>query len=151
MQNKTFMEQVKDGDVVKVHYTGKLTNGEQFDSSTGREPLEFTVGAGQMIKGFDAAMPGMKVGEKKTINILPEDAYGVKDEQAIIEFPKENIPKEMKPEVGMQLQLRNENGQPFPVTIAEIKDDVIVLDANHSLAGKELVFDIELVEIVSSH
>jgi peptidylprolyl isomerase len=142
------MVQVKDGDIVKVHYTGKLTNGEQFDSSTGREPLEFTVGAGQMIKGFDAAMPGMKVGEKKTINILPEDAYGVKDEQAIIEFPKENIPKEMKPEVGMQLQLRNENGQPFPVTIAEIKDDIIVLDANHSLAGKELVFDIELVEIL---
>jgi len=142
------MAQVKDGDVVKVHYTGKLTDGEQFDSSTGREPLEFTVGAGQMIKGFDAAMPGMKVGEKKTINILPEDAYGVKDEQAIIEFPKENIPKEMKPEVGMQLQLRNENGQPFPVTIAEIKEDIIVLDANHSLAGKELVFDIELMEIL---
>jgi len=142
------MAHVKDGDVVRVHYTGKLTNGEQFDSSTGREPLEFTVGAGQMIKGFDAAMPGMKVGEKKTINILPEDAYGVKDEQAIIEFPKENIPKDMKPEVGMQLQLRNENGQPFPVTIAEIKDDIIVLDANHSLAGKELVFDIELVEIL---
>ncbi len=142
------MQQVKAGDVVRVHYTGKLTNGEQFDSSTGREPLEFTVGAGQMIKGFDAAMPGMTVGEKKTINILPEDAYGVKDEQAIIEFPKENIPKDMKPEVGMQLQLRNESGQPFPVTIAEIKDTVIVLDANHRLAGEELVFDIELMEIV---
>ncbi|MBA3673723.1 MAG: peptidylprolyl isomerase [Chitinophagaceae bacterium] len=142
------MQQVKAGDVVKVHYTGKLTNGDQFDSSTGREPLEFTVGAGQMIKGFDAAMPGMTVGEKKTINILPEDAYGVKDEQAIIEFPKENIPKDMKPEVGMQLQLRNESGQPFPVTIAEIKDDIIILDANHSLAGKKLVFDIELMEIV---
>ena len=142
------MEQVKDGDVVRVHYTGKLTNGEQFDSSTGREPLEFTVGAGQMIKGFDDAMPGMSVGEKKTINILPGDAYGEKDEQAIIEFPKENIPKDMKLDVGMQLQLRNENGQPFPVTVAEIKDDVVVLDANHMLAGKELVFDIELVEIL---
>jgi peptidylprolyl isomerase len=142
------MEQVKDGDVVRVHYTGKLTNGKQFDSSKGREPLEFTVGAGQMIKGFDDAMPGMTVSEKKTINILPEDAYGQKDEQAIIEFPKKNIPKDMKLEVGMQLQLRNENGQPFPVTVAEIKDDVIVLDTNHSLAGKELVFDIELIEIV---
>jgi peptidylprolyl isomerase len=142
------MEQVKDGDVVRVHYTGKLTNGEQFDSSKGREPLEFTVGAGQMIKGFDAAMPGMSVGEKKTINILPDDAYGQKDEHAIIEFPKANIPPDMKLEPGMQLQLRNENGQPFPVTVAEIKDDVIVLDANHSLAGKELVFDIELIEIV---
>ena len=142
------MEQVKDGDVVRVHYTGKLTNGKQFDSSKGREPLEFTVGAAQMIKGFDDAMPGMTVSEKKTINILPEDAYGQKDEQAIIEFPKKNIPKDMKLEVGMQLQLRNENGQPFPVTVAEIKDDVIVLDTNHSLAGKELVFDIELIEIV---
>jgi peptidylprolyl isomerase len=90
----------------------------------------------------------MTVSEKKTINILPEDAYGQKDEQAIIEFPKKNIPKDMKLEVGMQLQLRNENGQPFPVTVAEIKDDVIVLDTNHSLAGKELVFDIELIEII---
>jgi peptidylprolyl isomerase len=142
------MEQVKDGDVVRVHYTGKLTNGEQFDSSEGREPLEFTVGAGQMIKGFDDAMPGMSVGEKKTINILPGDAYGEKDEQAMIEFPKANIPPDMKLEKGMQLQLRNENGQPFPVTVAEIKDEVVVLDANHMLAGKELVFDIELMEIV---
>ena len=142
------MEQVKEGDLVRVHYTGKLTNGEQFDSSTGREPLEFTVGAGQMIKGFDDAMPGMSVGEKKIINILPGDAYGEKDEQAMIEFPKTNIPADMKLEPGMQLQLRNENGQPFPVTIAEIKDDVVVLDANHKLAGKELVFDIELMEIV---
>ena len=87
------MEQVKEGDVVRVHYTGKLTNGEQFDSSEGRQPLEFTVGAGQMIKGFDAAMPGMSVGEKKTINIAPEDAYGQKDEHAIIEFPRENVPR----------------------------------------------------------
>ena len=142
------MELVKEGDVVRVHYTGKLTNGEQFDSSDGREPLEFTVGAGQMIKGFDDAMPGMSVGEKKTINILPENAYGLKDEQSVIEFPISNIPAEMKLDVGMQLQLRNEAGQPFPVTVAEIKDDVIILDANHSLAGKELVFDIELIEIV---
>src|SRR6476620_3324400 len=141
------MEQVKDGDVVRVHYTGKLTSGEQFDSSEGREPLEFTVGGGQMIKGFDDAMPGMSVGEKKTINILPGDAYGEKDENALIEFPKENIPADMKLEPGMQLQLRNESGQPFPVKVAEIKDDVVILDANHSLAGQELVFDIELVEI----
>ena len=142
------MEQVKDGDIVRVHYTGKLTNGEQFDSSEGREPLEFTVGAGQMIKGFDNAMPGMAVGEKKTINISADDAYGQKDEHAIIEFPKENIPKDMKLEPGMQLQLRNEAGQPFPVTVTEIKDDAILLDANHMLAGKELIFDIELMEIV---
>jgi peptidylprolyl isomerase len=142
------MQQVKEGDVVRVHYTGKLTNGEEFDSSVNREPLEFTVGAGQMIKGFDAAMPGMSVGEKKTINIAPEEAYGHKDEEAMIEFPKENIPSDMKLEVGMPLQLRNQDGQPVPVVVAEIKDDVVVLDANHMLAGKELVFDIELVEIL---
>ena len=141
------MQQVKAGDVVKVHYTGKLTTGEQFDSSAGREPLEFTVGAGQMIKGFDAAMPGMTIGEKKTINIAPEDAYGPRSEEAIIQFPRENVPADMQLELGMTLTLSNQMGQPFPVVVVEIKDDVIVLDANHFLAGQELVFDIELVEI----
>ena len=142
------MAQVKEGDTVRVHYTGKLTNGEQFDSSVGREPLEFTVGAGMMIKGFDAAMPGMNVGEKKTINIAPTDAYGEKSEEAIIEFPKENVPEDMKLEPGMQLTLSNQAGQPVPVIVLEVKDDVIILDANHFLAGQELVFDIELMEIV---
>ena len=141
------MAQVKVGDSVKVHYTGKLTNGEQFDSSEGREPLEFTVGAGQMIKGFDAALPGMKVGDKKTVNIPASEAYGEKDEAAIIEFPKANIPEDLKLEPGMQLTLSNTEGQPIPVTVTELKDDVVVLDANHFLAGKELVFDIELVHI----
>jgi peptidylprolyl isomerase len=145
---KNKMAQVKEGDVVKVHYTGKLVNGEQFDSSAGREPLEFTVGAGQMIKGFDAAMPGMNVGEKKTINITPEEGYGEKSEDAIIEFPKENVPADMKLEPGMPLTLSNQQGQPVPVIVVEVKDDVIILDANHFLAGQELVFDIELVEIV---
>ncbi|MDO9373712.1 MAG: peptidylprolyl isomerase [Ferruginibacter sp.] len=142
------MAQVKEGDVVRVHYTGKLTNGEQFDSSVGREPLEFTVGAGMMIKGFDAAMPGMNVGDKKTINIAPEDGYGEKSEEAVIEFPKENVPEDMKLEPGMQLTLSNQAGQPVPVTVVEVKDNLIILDANHFLAGQELVFDIELVEIV---
>ena len=142
------MQQAKAGDKVKVHYTGKLTSGEQFDSSTGKEPLEFTVGAGQMIKGFDDAMPGMNVGEKKTINIAPEYAYGHRSEDAIIEFPKENVPADMKLEPGMPLTLSNQQGQPVPVIVVEVKEDVIMLDANHFLAGQELVFDIELVEIV---
>lgn len=142
------MAQVKQGDVVKVHYTGKLVSGDKFDSSEGREPLEFTVGAGQMIKGFDAAMPGMEVGDKKTVNIPAADAYGEKDPTAIIEFPKDNVPADMKLEQGMQLTLSNQEGQPFPVVVTEIKEDIIVLDANHFLAGQELVFDIELVEIV---
>lgn len=141
------MQKVKEGDVVKVHYTGKLVNGEQFDSSMGREPLEFTVGAGQMIKGFDAAMPGMNIGEKKTINIVPEDAYGARSEEAIIEFPKANVPADMKLEAGMPLTLSNQAGQPVPVVVVEVKQEVIILDANHFLAGQELVFDIELVEI----
>lgn len=141
------MAQAKKGDSVKVHYTGKLVNGEKFDSSEGREPLEFTVGAGQMIKGFDAAIPGMNIGDKKTINIPAAEAYGEKDPDAIIQFPKENIPEDMKLEPGMQLELSNQQGQPVPVVVVEVKDDVIVLDANHFLAGQELVFDIELVEI----
>ena len=101
-----------------------------------------------MIKGFDAAMPGMSVGEKKVINIEAEDAYGPRSEEAIIEFPKENIPADMKLEPGMPLTLSNQEGHPIPVVVVEVKDDVIILDANHFLAGQELVFDIELVEIV---
>ena len=142
------MSIVKNGDTVRVHYTGKLTSGEQFDSSAGREPLEFTVGAGQMIKGFDAALPGMNIGDKKTINIQPAEGYGERSDEAIINFPKENVPTDMELEPGMSLTLSNQYGQPFPVVVQEIKEDVIVLDANHFLAGQELVFDIELVEIV---
>ena len=141
------MSKAKKGDNVKVHYKGKLTTGEQFDSSEGREPLAFTVGAGQMIKGFDDAIPGMAVGEKKKINIAPKDAYGEKNKEAIVEFPKSNIPADMKLEPGMRLQLQNQAGQPIPVVVTEVRDDVVVLDANHELAGKELIFDIELVEI----
>ena len=143
------MAQVKHGDTVKVHYTGKLVNGEAFDSSEGREPLEFTVGAGQMIKGFDAAMPGMEVGDKKTVNIPAVDAYGEKDPTAIIEFTKENIPADMKLEPGMPLTLSDKDGHPVNVVITEIKETIIVLDANHFLAGQDLVFDIELVEVKS--
>ncbi len=141
------MSTAKNGDNVKVHYTGKLTTGEEFDSSAGREPLEFTVGAGQMIKGFDAAIPGMAIGDKKTINIPAAEGYGERSEEAVIPFPKENVPADMKLEPGMQLTLSNQMGQPVPVVVLEVKDDVIMLDANHFLAGKELVFDIELVAI----
>jgi peptidylprolyl isomerase len=141
------MSVVKNGDNVKVHYTGKLVSGEQFDSSVGREPLEFVVGAGMMIKGFDAAMPGMAVGEKKTINIAPEDGYGPRNPQAIIEFPKSQVPADMKLEPGMPLTLSDQAGNPVPVVVVEVQEEVIILDANHFLAGQELVFDIELVSI----
>ena len=141
--------QVKKGDVVRVHYTGTLLDGTQFDSSVGRKPLEFTVGAGQMIAGFDAGVLGMAIGEKKTLQIDPENAYGLSNPEAIIEFPKDNVPAEMQLEVGMQLNLQNEYGQPVPVVVLEVKDDVIIMDANHSLAGKDLIFEVEIVEIVS--
>lgn len=141
------MSTAKNGDNVKVHYTGKLTSGEQFDSSAGREPLEFTVGAGQMIKGFDIAIPGMAVGDKKTINIAAADGYGEKDPNAIIEFPKEHVPADMKLEPGMPLTLSDQQGNPVPVIVIEVKENFIILDANHFLAGQELIFDIELVAI----
>lgn len=141
------MSTAKNGDNVKVHYTGRLTNGEQFDSSAGREPLAFKVGAGQMIKGFDAAIPGMSVGDKKTVNIPANEAYGERDESNVIEFPAGNVPKDMKLEPGMELQLTNQQGYPVPVVVKEVKEEVIIMDANHRLAGEELVFDIELVEI----
>ena len=137
--------QVKKGDVVRVHYTGTLVDGSQFDSSVGRAPLEFTVGAGQMIAGFDAGVLGMIVGDKKTIQVDPDNGYGQKDPTAIIEFPSSNIPEGMAVEVGMKL---NQYGQPVPVEVVEVKEDIIIMDANHFLAGKDLVFEVELVEIV---
>lgn len=140
--------QVKQGDVVRVHYTGTLLDGSQFDSSVGRAPLEFTVGAGQMIAGFDAGVVGMAVGEKKTIQIDPDHGYGQKDPNAIVEFPRSNVPEGMEIEVGMKLNLQNQYGQPVPVVVTEVKEDIIIMDANHFLAGQDLVFEVEIVEIV---
>lgn len=144
------MQQVKKGDTVKVHYHGKLTDGTSFDSSEGREPLEFEVGGGQVIPGFDQGVTGMAVGEKKTIQIPVNEAYGQKQEEMIMEFPKERFPEDMNPEVGMQLNMSNGQGQNFPVVIVEVRDAVVVLDANHPLAGEDLIFDLELVEISGS-
>jgi len=142
------MQQVKTGDKVKVNYTGKLRNGETFDSSEGREPLEFTVGGGQVIKGFDQGVMGMQVGDKRTVEIEVDDAYGEKNQDMVIEFPKTQFPADMKPEPGMQLMMNNGEGQSFPVLVKEVKEETVLLDANHPLAGEDLVFDIELVEIV---
>ena len=142
------MQQVQNGDKVKVHYHGKLRNGETFDSSQGREPLEFTVGGGQVIKGFDEGVKGMQVGDKRTVEIEVQDAYGEKNEDMIIEFPKAQFPPDMNPEAGMQLMMNNGQGQQFPVVIKEVGEETVLLDANHPLAGEDLIFDIELVEIV---
>jgi len=142
------MQQVKSGDKVKVHYHGKLTDGTTFDSSEGREPLEFEVGSGSVIAGFDTGVTGMEVGQKKTINIPVDQAYGQKQEDLYMEFPIDRFPEDMKPEVGMQLNMSNGAGQNFPVIIKEVREDTVVLDANHPLAGEDLTFDLELVEIV---
>ncbi len=144
------MQQVKKGDTVKVHYHGKLTDGTTFDSSEGREPLEFEVGGGMVIPGFDAGVTGMTIGEKRTILIPADEAYGPKQEDMIMEFPKERFPADMVPEAGMQLNMSNGSGQNFPVVIVEVKDEVVILDANHPLAGEDLSFDLELVEISGS-
>ena len=141
------MQQVKKGDTVKVHYHGKLTNGTTFDSSEGREPLEFEVGSGMVIPGFDEGVAGMSIGDKKTIHIPADQAYGQKEEHMIMEFPRDRFPEDMVPEVGMQLNMSNGSGQNFPVVITEVRETVVVLDANHPLAGEDLVFDLELVAI----
>ena len=142
------MQQVKSGDTVRVHYHGKLTDGTTFDSSEGREPLEFEVGSGMVIAGFDTGVTGMTMGEKRTIQIPVEEAYGEKQEDMFMEFPMDRFPTDMKPEVGMQLNMSGQDGQDFPVIIREVLEDKVVLDANHPLAGEPLTFDLELVEIV---
>jgi len=143
------MQQVKKGDKIKVHYNGRLNDGQTFDSSSGREPLEFEVGGGMVIKGFDEGVKGMAVGDKKTITIPFDQAYGPRNPDMIIEMPKDRFPKDMELEVGMPLGMSDGQGQQFEVTIIEIKDDSVTLDANHPLAGQDLIFDLELVEIIT--
>ncbi len=141
------MQQVKNGDTVKVHYHGRLMDGTTFDSSEGREPLEFEVGSGMVIKGFDDGVRGMEVGDKRTLEIPAEEAYGDKNPEMLVEFPKEEFPEDMEPEVGMRLNMTNGSGEVIPVMITEVSEDSVILDANHPLAGEALVFDIELVQI----
>lgn len=141
------MAQVRSGDTVRVHYHGKLTDGSTFDTSEGRDPLEFTVGSGQVIKGFDDALIDMNVGDKKTVNIPVDNAYGQRSNEMMMEYPLSEFPADMKPEVGMELHMSDNMGNVFPVVIAEVKADSVVLDANHPLAGEDLVFEIELVSI----
>jgi peptidylprolyl isomerase len=144
------MQQVQSGDTVRVHYHGRLTDGTTFDSSEGRDPLEFQVGSGMVIAGFDNGVMGMSVGDKKTVNIGVDDAYGPKNPEMIIEFPRDQVPEGMPLEKGMRLNLNNSAGQVVPVVITEVRDEAVMLDANHPLAGEDLVFDIELVEIVGA-
>ncbi len=141
------MSVAKKGDKVKVHYTGKLTDDTIFDSSREREPLEFTLGSGQMIKGFDQAVEGMKVGENKKVEIPSTEAYGERSADAMIEVEKSQLPANMEPAKGMQLEATSQDGRRQILVIEEVKESTVILDANHPLAGKELIFDIELVEV----
>ncbi|MCF1752411.1 FKBP-type peptidyl-prolyl cis-trans isomerase [Mariniradius sediminis] len=135
------------GDAVKVHYTGRLLNGTVFDSSEGRSPLGFTLGDGNMIKGFDAAVYGMAVGDQKSVTIPCIEAYGEKREDMMLDIPMNQVPPSIKPEVGMELSLQNQMGQPVPVKVVYVDEEKITLDANHQLAGEDLIFDITLVAI----
>ena len=142
------MSDAKAGDTVKIHYTGTLADGSKFDSSEGRDPLEFTLGSGQVIPGFDKAVTGMTVGEAQTVEIPSEDAYGPHDPNGRQSFPRDKVPDGTPLDIGTRLQLSGPEGQPIMVTVAEVTDEHVVLDANHPLAGQDLTFEIELVEIV---
>lgn len=139
-------EAIKSGDTIKVHYTGRLETGEVFDTSEGREPLKFTLGSGQLIKGFDQAVIDMTVGDKKTVTIPPEKGYGERIEDHVVELPKATIPEGIELAVGMSLHLSDPNGNPVPAVVAHIGDDVVKMDINHPLAGKTIIFDIEVIE-----
>jgi len=141
------MAEAKSGDTVKVHYTGKLEDGTIFDSSIEREPLEFKIGNGNMIPGFEKAVVGMGLGDTITTNIPYQEAYGEKKTEMVVEVPKEQVPEDITPEVGLQLSIAQQDGSAIPVVISEVNESNIVLDANHPLAGKNLIFDIELVDI----
>lgn len=140
--------QAKLGDTVQVHYTGMLTDGTVFDTSAEREPMEFTIGTGQVIPGFDEAVKGMKVGEKKTVTIPAEEAYGPRFEDMLEEIPLEKLPEGKTPEVGQRLVAVNPDGRQAIVTIVSVSDNVVVVDTNHPLAGEDLTFEIELVKIL---
>ena len=142
------MAQAKSGDTVQVHYTGTLTDGTVFDSSAGRTPLEFIVGSGQVIKGFDDGVEGMSEGEKKTINIPVEDAYGPANEEMIFTLNRSDIPDDIPLEKGMTLNMHADgNPRAIPVIVRDLTDTNVTLDANHPLAGQDLVFEVELVGV----
>lgn len=141
------MSVAKKGDKVKVHYTGRLTDGSVFDSSRDREPLEFELGGGQMIAGFDKAVDGMELGESKTAKFTSAEGYGDSNEDMVFTVPKDQLPPDLKPEEGQQLSMQHPSGQQIPVVITKVEENEILIDANHPLAGKELEFEIELVEI----
>ena len=142
------MSQVQGNETVKLHYTGKLNDGQVFDSSVQREPLEVKLGEGRLIPGFEKGLVDMKVDDKKTITIPKEEAYGEVQKELFQKIPTENLPQDIKPEVGMGLVSKNPDGSERQLRVADVKDDFIIVDANHPLAGQDLTFDLELLEIM---
>lgn len=142
------MKQAQDGDTVRIHYTGTLDDGTQFDSSAEREPIEFTLGNNSVIPGFEAGVKGMQVGDQKQVHIPAEDAYGERNESLIEEIPLQNFPEDMELQVGMHLQAQSPNGENFNVIVTALGETTATLDGNHPLAGEALNFELELVEIV---
>ena len=141
------MTTVKTGDTVRIHYTGTLTDGTVFDTSEGRDPLQFEVGSGQIIPGLDRALPGMEVGETKTVEVPSAEAYGPRDPAMRQDVPRDGIPPEIPLDIGTALQMQTPEGQVIPVTVVDVTETQVTLDANHPLAGRDLTFAIELVEI----
>jgi FKBP-type peptidyl-prolyl cis-trans isomerase 2 len=142
------MTQAKPGDTVRIHYTGTLADGTRFDSSAGRDPLEFALGSGQIIPGLDRAVTEMTVGESRTVTIPADEAYGAHDPGRCQAVPREQIPDHIPLDPGTQLQVQTPDGQAIPVVVAEVTETEVTLDANHPLAGQDLTFEVELVEIV---
>lgn len=142
------MSDAKTGDTVRIHYTGTLADGSTFDTSAGRDPLEFTVGSGQIIPGLDRAIPGMNVGETRTVTVPAAEAYGDRNPDGVQSVPRAQVPDHIPLDPGTQLQVQTGDGRTLPVTVTEVTADEVVLDANHPLAGKDLTFEVELVEIV---
>jgi peptidylprolyl isomerase len=142
------MGKVKSGDKVKVHYTGQLRDGEVFDTSRDREPIEFEIGGGTVIPGFESGILGMEEGESKRISISAEDAYGPRQEELVATVAKNEFPDHITPELGQELQIKQPDGGVIKVIVSEMDDEIVTLDANHPLAGRTLFFDVELLEII---
>ncbi len=140
--------QTESGDTVRVHYNGRLEDGTEFDSSVGREPLQFTLGEGSMIPGFEKAVIGMSLDQKKTFEIPADEAYGPYREELVLVVDRGELPPDLEPEVGQQLQMQQADGRVIPVTVIEVSESSVTLDANHRLAGKDLIFEIQLVKIL---
>jgi peptidylprolyl isomerase len=141
------MTQARQGDKVQIHYVGRLDDGTVFDSSEGRDPLQFTLGEGEVIPGFESAVQGMASGDQKTTTIPSEQAYGPRQDELVLDVPRAQLPDDIKPEVGQKLRMRTADGQSFVVQVVEVETERVRVDANHPLAGQDLIFDIELVAI----